>query len=184
MTATDVVVQSDRLLVLPGLLDAGHIVEVCCALLPRDLTAQERMQLDLPPDSPECMLAVSQMAGAARPIPCRRHQRGQCRRRGPHGNGRTGEARVTRHPGRYGRADIRQLVALGDFIWTHYAGAMGALCRRYNLTSNNEDFELAGEIFDALLEVAEEIEAAPFARGDDHRVSRPCSFGQLLQQVA
>jgi hypothetical protein len=36
---------------------------------------------------------------------------------------------------------------------------MGALCRRHILTNNNEDFELADEIFDALLEVAEEYRA-------------------------
>jgi hypothetical protein len=159
VTANDVVVQTDRLLVLPGLLDAGHIVEVCCGLLPRDLTAQERMQLDLPPDSPECMLryrkwpallgqsfaGVTSVGGAIDVV-------------------RTATVQPAKHAfrgilERHGGTDIRQLVALGQFVWTHYAVAMGALCSRHNLTNTNEDFELAGEIFDALLEVAEEYRA-------------------------
>lgn len=159
VTANDVVVQSDRLLVLPGLLDAGHIVEVCCALLPRDLTAHERVRLDLPPDSPECMLRyrkwpallgqsfadVTSVGGATDVI-------------------RTATVEPARQAfhailGSYFGADIRQLVALGHFVWTHYAVAMGALCHRHNLTNNNQDFQLAGEIFDALLEVAEEYRA-------------------------
>jgi hypothetical protein len=159
VTGTDVVVQTDRLLVLPGLLDPGHIVEVCCALLPRGLSEQERIQLDLPPDSPEWILrhrkwpallgqsfAGVTSAGSAVDVV------------------RTATVAPAKHAfrailARHARSDIRQLVALGHFVWTHYAGAMDALCRGHNLTNNNEDFELAGEIFDALLEVAEEYRA-------------------------
>jgi WD40 repeat protein len=159
VTANDVVVQTDRLLVLPGLLDAGRIVEVCCGLLPRDLTAQERMQLDLPTDSPECMLRYRKW-----PALLGQSFAGVTSLGGAVGVVRTATVEPAKHAfrgilGRHGRADIRQLVALGNFVWTHYAGAMGALCRRHNLTNNNEDFELAGEIFDALLEVAEEYRA-------------------------
>jgi hypothetical protein len=154
-----VIVQTDRLLVLPGLLDAGHLVEVCCALLPRGLTAQERIQLDLPPDSPEYILRYRKW-----PALLGQSFAGVTSVGGAVGVVRTATVEPARHAfrvilGRHGRADIRQLVALGNFVWTHYASAMGALCREHDLTNHNEDFELAGEIFDALLEVAEEYRA-------------------------
>lgn len=156
VVANDVVVQADRLLVLPGLLDARHIVDVCCALLPRGLTAQERIQLDLPPDPPDFILryrkwpallgesfaGVTSVGGAVDVI-------------------RKATVEPARHAfhgilGRYGSADIRHLVELGEFVRGHYASAMGELCRKHNLTDTNQDFELAGEIFNVLLEVAEE----------------------------
>jgi hypothetical protein len=159
VTANDVVVQTDRLLVLPRLLDAGHLLEVCCELLPHDLTVQERTRLDLPPESPDCMLryrkwpallgqsfaGVTSVGGAVDVI-----------RRAT-----VEPARQAFHHilGRYGGADVRQLVALGEFVSAHYTVAMIELCYRHHLTNNNEDFELQGEIFDALLEVAEEYRA-------------------------
>ena len=157
--ANDVVVQTDRVLVLAGLLDAGHIVEACCALLPRSLTEPERIQLDLPPDSPERMLRHRKW-----PALLGESFAGVTSAGGAVGVVRTATVEPAKQAfrsilGRYGRADIGQLAALGSFVWGHYASAMGALCNRHNLTNNNEDFELAGEIFDALLEVAEEYRA-------------------------
>lgn len=159
VSGNDVVVQTDRLLVLPQLLDPGQIVEVCCELLPRDLSAQERKQLDLPAGSPECM---------------RRHRKwpalfGQSLAGVTSVGGAVDVVRTaTVEPAKraygamlviYGGADIDQLVALGQFVWSHYAGAMVALCHQHNLGNNNEHFELSGDIFDALLEVAEEFRA-------------------------
>ena len=159
VVANDVVVQADRLLVLPGLIDARHIVDVCCALLPRSLTAQERIQLDLPPDPPDCILrfrkwpallgesfaGVTTVGGAVDVVR----------------KATVEPARYAFHGilGRHGSADIRHLVELGKFVWGHYAGAMDELCREHNLTNTNQNFELAGEIFNVLLEVAEEYRA-------------------------
>jgi hypothetical protein len=158
-------------MVLPGLLDAGRFVDECCALLPRDLSSQERRKLDLPRDPSERMLRHRKWPALLGQSFANVGSYG-----GAVGVVRSATVEQARQVLRgmlddYGSAEVDQLAGLVSFVFGHHVAAMDALCHRHNLLNNNEDRKLAGEIFEALLEVAEEYREPdlPLAMVTDYR---------------
>jgi hypothetical protein len=60
---------------------------------------------------------------------------------------------------RHAGARVDQLAEFGLIIWRHYGAALRKLADSYNLSVTNIDFEIAAEIFDALVDAAEEYRA-------------------------
>jgi hypothetical protein len=56
----------------------------------------------------------------------------------------------------YPSADTEEFAKLAQLIWSHFDGTVGELSDKHNLSSGNWDFELAADVFDGLIDVAEE----------------------------